>query len=179
MRIIGGTHKGRILSVPRDLPVRPTTDFAKEALFNILQNRFDLSEMNVLDLFSGTGHISFEFASRGSQKICSVDQHPRCLAFQKKTKDEFSFEMDLVKDDVFEFLKHCSTGFDLIFADPPYDLPNIEEIHRLVFSRHLLKPGGWLILEHGKGNELSKLSQHLQERRYGGVHFSIFEQSPV
>lgn len=178
MRIIGGTHKGRVLSVPRDLPVRPTTDFAKEALFNILQNRFDFTSLKVLDLFSGTGHISCEFASRMAQKVCSVDKHPRCVAFQRKTIAELQLQTELVRADVFEFLANCHPGFDIIFADPPYDLPNMDEIHRLVFNRQLLLPGGWLIIEHGQGNDLSPLSHHLQDRRYGGVYFSIFENPP-
>lgn len=175
MRIIGGTHKGRIIATPRDLPVRPTTDFAKEALFNILQNRFELNGLKVLDLFSGTGHIAIEFASRGAAEVSSVDKHPRCVAFQHKTLRQLNLQVQVIRADVFEFLKQSKGPYDLIFADPPYDLDTIPEIHRLVFEAALLKPGGWLVIEHGQGTKLSELAHHVQERRYGGVFFSIFE----
>lgn len=175
MRIIGGTHKGRIIATPRDLPVRPTTDFAKEALFNILQNRFDFNGLEVLDLFSGTGHIALEFASRGAAEVNSIDKHPRCVAFQKKTLHQLKLKVNVMRADVFEFLKQSKVPYDLIFADPPYDLDNIPDIHQLVFEAALLKPGGWLVIEHGQGTALSNLAHHIQERRYGGVFFSIFE----
>lgn len=174
MRIIGGTHKGRVIKTPNNLPVRPTTDFAKEALFNILQNRFDLSDCNVLDLFSGTGHISFEFASRGVQQMVCVDKSNKCLGFIRATSEAFGFQLSVVRDDVFDFLKNNTNGYDIIFADPPYDLKNIEEIHQLVFAQKLLKPGAWLIIEHGERTSLKHLSHFIEQRRYGGVNFSIF-----
>jgi 16S rRNA (guanine966-N2)-methyltransferase len=174
MRIIGGTHKGRVIKTPRDLPVRPTTDFAKEALFNILQNRFDLPDCSVLDLFSGTGHISFEFASRGGQRIVCVDKSNKCLAFIRATSESFGFQLSVVRDDVFDFLKHDTNAYDIIFADPPYDLKNIDEIHRLVFAQNLLKAGAWLIIEHGERTTLKHLDHFIEQRRYGGVNFSIF-----
>jgi len=174
MRIIGGTHKGRVIKTPNNLPVRPTTDFAKEALFNILQNRFELSDCTVLDLFSGTGHISFEFASRGVQQVVCVDKSNKCLAFIRATSEAFGFQLSVVRDDVFDFLKNNTNGYDIIFADPPYDLKNIEEIHQLVFAQKLLKPGAWLIIEHGERTSLKHLSHFIEQRRYGGVNFSIF-----
>ncbi len=174
MRIIGGTHKGRVIKTPRDLPVRPTTDFAKEALFNILQNRFDLANCTVLDLFSGTGHISFEFASRGAQGVVCVDKSSKCLSFIKSTAEAFGFQLSLVRDDVFDFLKHHKSSYDVIFADPPYDLKNIEEIHHLVMTNSLLKAGAWLIIEHGEKTSLTQLQHFKEQRRYGGVNFSIF-----
>lgn len=174
MRIIGGTHKGRVIKTPRDLPVRPTTDFAKEALFNILQNRFDLSSCAVLDLFSGTGHISFEFASRGVQSAVCVDKSSKCLTFIRATSETFGFQLSVVRDDVFDFLKQNTGVYDIIFADPPYDLKNIDEIHQLVKAQQLLKPGGWLIIEHGEKTSLKHLAHFMEQRRYGGVNFSIF-----
>ncbi|MCU0359810.1 MAG: 16S rRNA (guanine(966)-N(2))-methyltransferase RsmD [Bacteroidia bacterium] len=175
MRIIGGTHKGRVIKTPRDLPVRPTTDFAKEALFNILQNRFNLSDCRILDLFSGTGHISLEFASRGAQNIVSVDLNNKCVSFISATAEAFGFKVSVIKTDVFKFLEKEKEPFDLIFADPPYDLKNIDAIHTLVYQHALLKPGGWLIIEHGERTSLKHLAHFINQRRYGGVNFSIFE----
>src|SRR5688572_11806398 len=123
MRIIGGAFKGKTIKVPKDLPVRPTTDFAKEGLFNILNNRVDFSELRVLDLFSGTGHISMEFASRGSSNVVAVDKNFKCAGFLRSVNKEYNFNINAVKSDVFDFLKNVGPGFDLIFADPPYDLP--------------------------------------------------------
>lgn len=179
MRIIGGTHKGRVIKTPRDLPVRPTTDFAKEALFNILQNRFDFTNCAVLDLFSGTGHISFEFASRGVERVVCVDKSNKCLAFIRATSEAFGFQLSVVRNDVFDFLKQNTGAYDIIFADPPYDLKNIDEIHNLVEAQHLLKPGGWLIIEHGERTSLKHLTHFKEQRRYGGVNFSIFNTSPA
>ena len=174
MRIIGGSQKGRAIKVPHDLPVRPTTDFAKEALFNILHNRFDLESLEVLDLFSGTGHISLEFASRGSKQVWSVDKHFKCAGFLKSISKELGLNIHAMKGDVFDFLKSNKSAYDLIFADPPYALPEIPEIHRLVFDNHLLKPGGLLIIEHGARTPLSHLSGFEQQRKYGNVNFSFF-----
>jgi len=174
MRIIGGSHKGRVIKTPRDLPVRPTTDFAKEALFNILQNRFNLQDCNVLDLFSGTGHISFEFASRGVKRIVCVDKSSKCLSFIRTTSEVFGFQLSVVRGDVFDFLKRDTNSYDIIFADPPYDIKNIEDIHRLVYTQKLLNPGAWLIIEHGERTSLKHLDQFVEQRRYGGVNFSIF-----
>ncbi len=175
MRIIGGTHKGRIIKVPAGLPVRPTTDFAKEGLFNILGNRINFDETSVLDLFSGTGHISLEFASRGSGLITAVDQNFKCVGFLRSASTALQFNIHAVKADVFEFLKQCGQTFDLIFADPPYDLVNIAEIHRLVTERALLKSGGLLIIEHGPRTNLETLQGFIQRRKYGNVNFSFFE----
>src|SRR5688572_7665549 len=125
MRIIGGIHKGRNIKVPPGLPVRPTTDFAKEGLFNILVNRYDLSEARVLDLFSGTGHISLEFASRGSTHVTAVDQNFRCAGFLREMASQLDLNISAQKSDVFQYLKSCSSTFDIVFADPPYDLKEI------------------------------------------------------
>lgn len=174
MRIIGGTYKGRFIKVPNGLPVRPTTDFAKEGLFNILTNKLDFSELRVLDLFSGTGHISIEFASRGSKEIVSVDEHFKCIGFLKSLSSELQLKINPVKSDVFEFLKNASGSFDVIFADPPYDMKEIPEIHRLVLEKKLLAEKGLLIIEHGPKTNLEDLAGFQQQRKYGNVNFSFF-----
>jgi len=175
MRIIGGTHKGKAIKVPKDLPVRPTTDFAKEGLFNILSSRLDLETLTVLDLFSGTGHISLEFASRGSKEIVSVDKHFKCAGFLRAISKELHFNINAIKSDVFDFLKNSTSKFDLIFADPPYDLPEIPDIHKFVFERKLLNEKGLLIIEHGAKTKLENLEGFIQHRKYGNVNFSFFE----
>jgi len=176
MRIIGGRLRGRTIKPPKDLPVRPTTDFAKEGLFNILSNRVDFEGLKVLDLFSGTGHMSLEFLSRGSNDVLAVDQNFKCVGFLRSVAAELSLNgVHTVKSDVFAFLKGCSGKFDLVFADPPYDLEQIPEIHRLVFERQLLAPGGLLIIEHGPRTSLSSLTGFQQQRKYGNVNFSFFE----
>jgi 16S rRNA (guanine966-N2)-methyltransferase len=174
MRIIGGTHRSRKIEAPRNLPLRPTTDFAKESLFNILENQFDLQELSVLDLFSGTGAISFEFASRGSKRIVAVEKNYACFGFIKRRSIEFGFDSILsYKADAFRYLETTTETFDLIFADPPYDLPGIEKIPTLVFGRQLLKEGGRLIIEHGSKTSFSKEERFLDKRTYGDVNFSI------
>jgi 16S rRNA (guanine966-N2)-methyltransferase len=176
MRIIGGTHKGRSIKVPKDLPLRPTTDFAKEGLFNILSNKMDLDQISVLDLFSGTGHISLEFASRGSSPIISVDQNFKCTGFLRSISKELNFNINAIKSDVFEFLKNSTSKFDLIFADPPYDLKEIPDIHKLVIEKALLSENGLLIIEHGPKTKLEHLEGFVQQRKYGNVNFSFFEK---
>jgi len=174
MRIVSGTHKGRIITAPKNLPVRPTTDFAKEAMFNILMNHFDFSDIKVLDLFSGTGNISYEFASRGSEDVTAVDSHYNCHAFIKKTALEMGFKIKAIKSDVFPFLKHSSETYDIIFADPPFEFEEHHEIAKLVFEKDMLKEGGWLIIEHSDKTSLAKQEYFLEKRYYGKVNFSIF-----
>ncbi len=175
MRIIGGTHKGRTIVPPKGLPVRPTTDFAKEALFNILSNQINFDNLNMLDLFSGTGHISLEFASRGCSEIISVDKNFKCVGFLKATAKDLGFNINIIKGDVFDFLKNCDSTFDLIFADPPYDLPEIPIIHQLVWEKKILKQNGLLIIEHGAKTNLAELQNFIQTRKYGNVNFSFFK----
>ncbi len=175
MRIIGGTHKRRQIHVPANLPVRPTTDLAKEALFNILVNHFDLEAITVLDLFAGTGNITYEFASRGAQGVTSIDLEFRCVNFIRKTAAELGFEAVLsFRSDAFRFLRNNETRYDLIFCDPPYDLQGVEEIPRIVAERNLLKPGGWLVLEHSKNYNFEGYELFSEQRKYGQVNFSIF-----
>lgn len=176
MRIIGGSHRGKIIKVPSGLPVRPTTDFAKEALFNILTNKIDFESTSVLDLFSGTGHISLEFASRGSKSITAIDKNFQCVGFLKSTSKDLKFDINAFKSDVFTFLEGTKAKFDLIFADPPYDLENIPSIHELVFKADLLTEKGILIIEHGPKTKLDEYANFTQHRKYGNVNFSFFEK---
>jgi len=175
LRIISGTHKSRIITAPRNLPVRPTTDYAKESLFNILNNNFDYPALKILDLFSGTGNITYEFASRGCNEITAVDNNYNCASFIKKTVLEFEFKgVRAIKSDVFGFLKNCTGNFDLIFADPPYEMDGIEKIPGIIFEKKLLKENGWLIIEHSVKTIFSKKEHLIQKRNYGSVNFSIF-----
>lgn len=177
MRIISGKLKGRRLSPPKKLPVRPTSDMCKEALFNILNNHFNISELQVLDLFAGTGSVSYEFGSRGATSITSVDGDMGCVNYIKKTAKEFDLDITAYKSDVFSFLEKHQTSYDIIFADPPYDftLEQFEEIVRIVFERGLLDEEGMLILEHSKFTKLEHLTNFSFEKSYGGSVFTFFE----
>jgi 16S rRNA (guanine(966)-N(2))-methyltransferase RsmD len=177
MRIISGKYKGKRLTAPKKLPVRPTTDMAKEALFNILTNRFYFDELKVLDLFSGTGNISFEFASRGTDRITAVDGHQGCVRYISKTAQELDFSITTVKSDVFKFLQRAPEKFDLIFADPPYDFDTEQflKIADLVFKKELLLEDGLLIIEHSEQTDLSEHPKFSEQRKYGGSIFSFFE----
>ncbi|MGS2761604.1 RsmD family RNA methyltransferase [Sinomicrobium sp. M5D2P9] len=177
MRIISGKYKGKRLMAPKKLPVRPTTDFAKEALFNILENRFYLQEITVLDLFSGTGNISYEFASRGCQAVSSVDAHPGCVQFIQKTSRELDLPIRAVRSDVFRFLDKVRTKTDIVFADPPYEMAPEEfaRIPELVFANDLLEEGGFLIVEHSKFTKMEHLPYFSFEKKYGNCIFSFFE----
>lgn len=176
MRINSGIHKGKRIIAPKKLPVRPTTDFAKEALFNILNNRIDFTETRVLDLFSGTGNISYEFASRGTQDITSVDSHYGCVQFIQKTAAELQMPIKALKQDVFKYVSTAGQSFDIVFADPPYAI-DFSEFERLViacFSNSIVAKGGFLIIEHSKHSDLSTLEHFTEARRYGGSVFSFF-----
>ncbi len=177
MRIISGKYKGRRLTPPKNLPVRPTTDMSKEALFNILNNHFNFTGLSVLDLFAGTGNISFEFASRGSEPIVSVDADFGCISFIKKTTAEFDFSITPVKSDVFKFLAKNKGDYDIIFADPPYGMPqdDFEKIVQSAFEKELLAEDGMLIVEHSKHTKLEHLAHFSFQKNYGGSVFSFFE----
>lgn len=176
MRIIGGTYKGKQLMAPKNLPVRPTTDFAKEGLFNILNNKIDFEGLTVLDLFAGTGNISLEFASRGASKVYAIDKHTPCINFIRDTAKTLKLGMVATeRADVFKYLEKAYTPVDLIFADPPYELETIPQIYELVFSNNWLKPEALLIIEHGPKTTFDDKPFYLETRKYGNVHFSFFQ----
>ncbi|HET8808984.1 MAG TPA: RsmD family RNA methyltransferase [Flavobacteriaceae bacterium] len=177
MRIISGKHKGRRLEAPKKLPVRPTTDMAKEGLFNILSNRFDFFETSVLDLFSGTGNMSYEFASRGVPQITAVDKNYHCVQYISKTSTILDAGINVVKSDVFQYLEKTSLTADLIFADPPYDFPleKFQKIVDIVLEKNLLNPDGVLVIEHSKHTDLSKTTGFDEKRNYGNSVFSFFK----
>lgn len=176
MRIVSGIHKGRKLNPPKNLPVRPTTDFAKEALFNILNNQYHFKGLTVIDLFTGTGNISFEFASRGAATIIAVDAHANCLRYIEKVKSELDLPISAVKSDVFKYLSSASERADIIFADPPYNFEAdaLQDLVNIVFSRNLIKEEGVLIIEHSKKTDLSPVSGFKDVRKYGNSVFSFF-----
>ena len=175
MRIISGSHKSRRINPPKNLPVRPTTDLAKESLFNILANYFDLEDMDILDLFAGTGNISYEFASRYANEITAVEINFKCVKFIKSTALQLDFKnIKVIRRDVFDFLQKTNKTYDIIFADPPYDLDGIEKIPQIVFENNLLNKDGWLIVEHSKETKLDDHPNFLQNRKYSKVNFSIF-----
>jgi len=175
MRIIGGRLKGLRLNPPKNLPVRPTTDLAKEALFNILQNKIEFDNIRVLDLFSGTGNISMEFASRGAAQVIAVDRSIQCVHYLKDTARQHNLtNIKTYKDEVFKYLQVESDQYDLIFADPPYDMNQIPEIPKIVFEKNLLLPGGVLIVEHQSMQNLSNHPAFSEQRKYGHSSFSFF-----
>lgn len=177
MRIIRGSHGGRKILAPANLPVRPTTDLAKESLFNILDNYIYFEDIDVLDLFAGTGSISYEFASRGSKSVVAVDIHPKCVHFIANTATKLNFsQLRVVRTAALPFLQHALSKYDLIFADPPYDLDGIEQIAVVVFERQLLKDGGFLIIEHDKSHDFSSYPGFFQQRNYGKVNFTFFRK---
>ncbi|HJS01325.1 MAG TPA: RsmD family RNA methyltransferase [Flavobacterium sp.] len=177
MRIISGKFKGRRINPPKGLPVRPTTDMSKEALFNVLNNYFNFENLKVLDLFAGTGNISYEFGSRGCSPITSVDGDFGCVKFIKQTAAEFDFPIAATKSDVFKFLEKCNTSYDIVFADPPYglDQATFEKLVLLVFKRNILNDEGMMIIEHSKYTKLEHLPNFSFQKSYGGSFFSFFE----
>lgn len=178
MRIIGGVLKGLRLNPPKNLPVRPTTDLAKEALFNILLNKIEFEGIKVLDLFSGTGNISLEFASRGAAQVTSVDRSIHCVNYLKDTARQHKLEqIKTYKADVFKYLQMETEQYDLIFADPPYELNQIPELPKIIFNQNLLLPGGILIVEHQSMQNLSNHPAFVEQRKYGYVSFSFFSKA--
>lgn len=177
MRIISGKFKGRRIIAPKNLPVRPTTDLSKESLFNILNHQFTFRELRVLDLFSGTGNISYEFASRGAEPIVSVDTDYGCVNFIKKTAQQFEMDITPIKSDVYKFLERTKTKYDIIFADPPYDFTQdqFEKIVKIVFEHELLEDDGMLIIEHSPHTKMDDLEHFSSNRKYGSSIFSFFE----
>lgn len=177
MRIISGSLRGRKFYPPaNNWPTRPTTDISKEGLYNILQHRIDFSEVEMLDLFGGTGNHCYEFISRGCQQATYVDRHGPCVQFVKKTAKDFRVEenITIVKSDVFKYIQSVKKSYDFIFAGPPYPLQRIPEIPALVFKHGLLKPRGLFVLEHNQDHDFKREAHFEQVRKYGGTYFSFF-----
>ena len=178
MRIVGGKHRGRQFQPGKSFKARPTTDMAKESLFNILTNQIDFDEIKVLDLFSGTGSISFEFISRGCQQVTSVELNYQHVQFIKSVVEKLGAETQLrvLKANAFQYCEKTTDEFDLIFADPPYDHKRFIDIPQIVLSNKLLKKDGLFILEHPKNYNFSELEEFVETRHYGSVHFSFFKK---
>ncbi len=181
MRIIGGELGGRKIYPPNKMPhTRPTTDIAKEGLFNIVENNLNIPELKTLDLFGGTGSISFELASRGAVAQTIVEKDNQMYEFIKNTAGKLSLEhLKVIKMDVFKFIDQCTEQFDLIFAGPPYALAEIDELPKLVFEKKLLKQKGWFVLEHTPKNDYKKFPFYKTERNYGTTIFSIFIENRI
>jgi 16S rRNA (guanine(966)-N(2))-methyltransferase RsmD len=179
MRVIGGRLKSIRFEPPKNIPTRPTTDFAKEGLFNILNNNFDFDSIKVLDLFGGTGSISYEFNSRGCEDITTVEIFPKCADFIKKTVEQHKMQgVKVLKMDVFRFIETAHQKFNVIFAGPPYPLPNLNTIPDLVFEHALLDGDGWFVLEHNPNHNFEKHPHFFKSRNYGTTIFSIFMNNP-
>lgn len=176
MRVISGIYKHRRFDVPRSFKARPTTDFAKENIFNVLNNRMDFDGAVALDLFAGTGSISLELVSRGCEKVISVEKDRDHFSFICKIREELNAPSWIpMRGDVFKYLRGSHSSFDLVFADPPYQLAGLETLPDLVFQGNLLREGGIFVLEHGKQNDFSAHPHFVDHRSYGSVNFTLFE----
>lgn len=179
MRIVGGARKRRQIIPPRNFRARPTTDFAKENLFNVLQNQYDLEDVEVLDLFSGTGSISYEFASRGAKRVVSLEMNPLHQRFITATAKGLGFmQIQSIKTNVFVYLKSMAgtESFDIVFADPPYDMDGVETLPELVFGGGFVRADGIFILEHSAQKDFSGYPNFYERRSYGSVQFSFFKK---
>lgn len=177
MRIIAGSLKGRRLNPPTSLPVRPTTDMARESLFNILNNYVDYEDCSVMDLFAGTGAVSLEFISRGAKEVTSVDINNQCIDFIKHSAAQFGVaNLKAVRSDVFELLKRAYKKFDIVFADPPYSLESLPQLPDIIFNSNVLTDDGIFILEHPREFQFESHPHFWQHRNYGKVNFSFFAQ---
>lgn len=179
MRIIGGQFKGHRFSPPRKTPARPTTDIAKEGLFNIINNNFDFEEINFLDLFGGTGSISYEFASRGCKDITLVEIDRGNINFIKQMSEKLDLPIETCRIDVFKYIKTCDRQFDLIFAGPPYPLKTLPTIPDKVLEFNLLKDEGVLIMEHNPNHDFSKHKNFIHSRNYGSTIFAFFRSNKL
>lgn len=179
MRIIGGEHGGRKFNPPNNMPyTRPTTDIAKEGLFNVLQHKLDFEELKTLDLFGGTGSISYELASRGVPDLTIVEKDNAMYEFIKKTSEALRLQnFKVIKMDVFKYIQTCTTKFDFIFAGPPYALTAIDDLPKLIFEKQLLNKDGWFVLEHTPRNDYKSFPYYKSERNYGTTVFSTFVEN--
>ncbi|MCF8224245.1 MAG: RsmD family RNA methyltransferase [Bacteroidales bacterium] len=177
MRIVSGKYKGKKIRPPSNFNARPTTDFAKEALFNIIENNFNIDELSVLDLFSGTGSITYEFASRGALRVSSVEMDPVHFRFIKSMVNTLDmFQVNVVRSDALKVIKNPWEEFDIVFADPPYDMKDLESLPELVLDNELLTKDGWLILEHPSKMNFNHIEGLFDHRSYGSVNFSFFKK---
>ena len=175
MRIISGQFRGRRLMPPKNITARPTTDFAKESLFNLLNNRMDFEGVDMLDLFAGTGSIGLEFVSRGARSVTAVElAHTQQNFIISTCKQLGIHNLTVVRSDVFKYLNACALQFDFIFADPPYALPELPLLPNYIFEQQLLKTDGYFVLEHGKDYQFTQHPHFKEQRVYGSVHFSFF-----
>lgn len=177
MRIVSGKFRGRRFEAPRNFKARPTTDFAKESLFNVLNNIIDIENTRVLDLFAGTGNISYEFMSRGAAYVCAVDISNKYLEFIKKTANQINPDTNIIhtrKADVFNFVEKQNLNYNIIFADPPYDLKKIHEIPQLLLNNETFNKNSVIIIEHSKHTDFSDYKEFAEMKKYGKVHFSFF-----
>ena len=180
MRIISGKLRGRKFTLPSGKwPVRPTTDFAKEGLFNVLVHQFDMEELSILELFGGTGNFSFEFVSRGCPKVTYVDKFYPCVKFVKETAESWSIgdKITAIRMDAFQYIQKATGTFDLIVADPPYDMPRLGQLPALIKQSNLLKEGGWFILEHNQMHQFDQHEDCFMVKNYGKTYFSYFRFS--
>lgn len=178
MRAITGKYKGRHFNVPPTFKARPTTDFAKENIFNVLRSYVDFEGLKALDLFGGTGSITLELLSRGAARVVCVEKDFHHYSFIRKVLTSLLDEGGVaLKADVLKFVPHCAEQFDLVFADPPYALPQLEQLPDLILSTNILHEGGLLVLEHGKVHDFSSHSLFVEHRAYGSVNFSLFRKS--
>lgn len=176
MRIIAGKYKGKLIKPPASFSARPTTDFAREGIFNIMNNHYNLDEINFLDLFTGTGAITFEMISRGTSRITAVDIQPKYVSFVEKEAALLNATgVKVFNSDSVSFIQRIHEQFNIIFADPPYDTEYYSDIYDAVFEHNLLRPGGLLIFEHNKTHNFSQKKYFLEHRNYGSVNFTIFE----
>ncbi len=175
MRIISGKYRGKNIFPGKHFKSRATTDFAKESLFNIINNNYFIDNIKVLDLFSGTGNICYEFFSRGCMDITAVEISYKHAAFIKKISKEINADINLINTDVFKFLKYCDDSYDIIFADPPFDMKNIDKLPNIIFSNEVLNAGGCLIIEHSDNIDFVKSNNFDFKKKYGSVNFSFFK----
>jgi len=178
VRIISGIYKGKQIFPPSNFKARPTTDFVKEALFNILENHLIIEELSVLDLFAGTGSISYEFASREAKRITTVEMNPNHFKFIRSTVNELDMDqVNTIRSDVYKIIKNPWEAYDLIFADPPFDLKDLEKLPEIILESKLLDKDGWLILEHPTKIKFNHIPALFDHRNYGNVNFSFFKKA--
>lgn len=180
MRIVSGYLKGRVFNPPKNFNARPTTDFAKENLFNILNNYLEWEEIEALDIFAGTGSISYELVSRGCENVTCIEKDIKHAEFIRKVKNEFVLDnLTVITSDFYKFIQHVSKQYDLIFVDPPYDILDFEKIPELILQSNCLKQGGLLVLEHSANYDFSSISLFQEKKTYGSVNFSLFYEQQL